>query len=287
MVTAIAPFAIVLGVATAAGLLFYSFWDRIAQRLSGITSIFATDLERAGLKMQSEQILVGIVGISLSAWLFCTVLLRPELPLAVLLLAGFLFMGFYGFRYWLAGKVKQRAKAFAEQLELVLRMISSGLRVGLGMRQAIVLVTEELPDPVRSEFARVFVQTNLGVSMNDALDMLVGRMPSEELKMMVDAIRVQSQTGGNLAKIMDHLAGTIKGRRAVTRKIKSLTGEAVAGAWVLGALPVLVGGFVMGTQGDMRQVMLTTTVGHIGLTLFFVLELLGIFCLRQLLSFEV
>jgi tight adherence protein B len=112
-------------------------------------------------------------------------------------------------------------------------------------------------------------------------------MPSEELRMMVDAIRVQSQTGGNLAKIMDHLAGTIKGRRAVTRKIKSLTGEAVAGSWVLGALPILVGAFVMGTQPHMRDVMLNTDIGHIGLGLFVILEGLGIVCLRQLLAFEV
>jgi tight adherence protein B len=183
--------------------------------------------------------------------------------------------------------VKKRTNAFNEQLEMVLRMISNGLRVGLGMRQAIVLVTEELAEPARGEFMRVFGQTNIGISLNDALDGLVRRMPSEELRMMVDAIRVQSQTGGNLAKIMDHLAMTIKGRRAVTRKIKSLTGEAIAGAWVLGALPVLVGGFVMGTQPDMRASMINTTIGHIGLILFTVLEGAGIFTLMRLLSFDV
>ncbi len=105
--------------------------------------------------------------------------------------------------------------------------------------------------------------------------------------MLVDAIRVQSQTGGNLAKVLDHLAGTIKGRRAVNRKIKSLTGEAVAGAWVLGALPVVVGAFVMGTKPSMRDSMLYTGIGHVGLILFVVLEGAGIFTLVRLLAFDI
>jgi tight adherence protein B len=284
---ALAPFAIVIGTAAAAGLLFYGFWDRIAQRLLRLTSFFSADLERAGIKMASEQIVVGALGFSLSAWLFFILLLRPNIIVSLVSLAVLFAIAMLGFRSWIRGKVKQRTNAFNEQLEMVLRMISNGLRVGLGMRQAIVLVTEELADPARGEFLRVFGQTNIGVSLNDALDSLAQRMPSEELRMMVDAIRVQSQTGGNLAKIMDHLATTIKGRRAVTRKIKSLTGEAIAGAWVLGALPVLVGAFVLGTQPSMRDSMLNTSAGHIGLILFCVLESAGVFTLTRLLAFDV
>jgi tight adherence protein B len=286
-VVTLAPFAIVIGAAAAAGLLFYSFWDRIAQKLGGVTSIFAVDIERAGLKISSEQIVVGTIGFSVSAWIFLIILIHPNILLSIIALFALLGIALLSFRTWIQGQVKKRTNAFNEQLEMVLRMISNGLRVGLGMRQAIVLVTEELAEPARGEFVRVFGQTNIGISLNDALDGLVRRMPSEELRMMVDAIRVQSQTGGNLAKIMDHLAMTIKGRRAVTRKIKSLTGEAIAGAWVLGALPVLVGGFVMGTQPDMRASMINTTIGHIGLILFTVLEGAGIFTLMRLLSFDV
>jgi tight adherence protein B len=286
MVT-LAPLAIVIGAAAAAGLLFYSFWDRIAGRLIGVTSFLAADIERAGLKISSEQVVIGTIGFSLSAWIFLIILLHPNIVVSVVALVTFLGIALLGFRSWLGGKVKRRTSAFNAQLEMVLRMISNGLRVGLGMRQAIVLVTEELADPARGEFQRVFGQTNLGVSLNDALDSLVRRMPSDELRMMVDAIRVQSQTGGNLAKIMDHLATTIKGRRAVTRKIKSLTGEAIAGAWVLGGLPVLVGAFVMGTQPTMRDAMINTGVGHVGLVLFVVLEGAGVFTLCRLLAFDV
>jgi tight adherence protein B len=170
---------------------------------------------------------------------------------------------------------------------MVLRMMSSGLRVGLGLRQALVLVTEDVADPARVEFARAVGETNIGMTLNDALEGLGRRMPSDELRMMIDAIRVQSQTGGNLAKILDHLASTIKSRREIRRKVSALTGEARAGAWVIGVLPIFVGGFVMLTQSIMRDAMIGTTIGHIGFGLFIVLEGLGVFTLRQLLQFEI
>ena len=76
--------------------------------------------------------------------------------------------------------------------------------------------------------------------------------------MLVDAIDVQTQTGGNLAKILDHLAGTIKARRSIQRKVRSLTGEARMSGWVIGILPVALGAFIMTTQPQMRVAMLTT-----------------------------
>ena len=76
--------------------------------------------------------------------------------------------------------------------------------------------------------------------------------------MFVDAIDIQSKTGGNLAKILDHLANTIKARRSIQRKVRSLTGEARASGWVIAALPVGLGVFIMATQPPMREAMFTT-----------------------------
>jgi tight adherence protein B len=283
----VAPVAIVTGTAAAAGLLFYGFWDRASSAASGYTAVFTRDLERAGKTMSNERILIGIAGVTAVVWLVLVLLLHPPLPIAFVLFAAVLLASGLGFRMWLRRAAKARVNAFTEQIEMVLRMMANGLRVGLGLRQAIVLVTENLEDPARTEFLRVFAQTNIGVSLDDALAALAQRMPSEELAMMVSAIAVQSQTGGNLAKIFDHLAATIKGRRGVRRKIRALTGEAVAGAWVLGSLPVLTGLFIIGTQATMRAAMFTTTIGHIGTIVFVILEALGVFTLTRLMAFDV
>jgi tight adherence protein B len=284
---AVAPFAIILGAMAATGLLFYSFWDRLTRPLAGMTKMFEADLERAAMKMHSEQIVFGIIGFGVSAWLCIVALMRPDFLIAGLLLPALLAVAVYVFKKVVEGKAAKRAKQFNEQLEMVLRMISSGLRVGLGLRQALVLVTEDIADPARVEFARVVGETNVGKTLDDALESLKTRLPSDECNMMVDAIKVQSQTGGNLAKILEHLAATIKGRRQLRRKVSAMTGEARAGAWVIGLLPVFVGGFVMLTQPDMRQSMIGSTVGHIGLLLFAVLEGSGVFCLLRMLKFDI
>jgi tight adherence protein B len=271
----------------AVGLLFYSFWDRLLTPFLGISKMFTADLERAAMKMQSEQIVIGIIAFGVSAWLLLVALLHPGFLIAGILLPAMVGAAILFFRSFVQGRARKRAKQFNEQLEMVLRMMSSGLRVGLGLRQALVLVAEDVADPARVEFARTVGETNIGITLNVALDGLGRRLPSDELRMMIDAIRVQSQTGGNLAKLLDHLAATIKSRREIRRKVSALTGEARAGAWVIGALPIFVGGFIMLTEPGMRDAMIGTDIGHLGLGLFLVLEGLGVFTLCRLLKFEI
>ena len=147
-------------------------------------------------------------------------------------------------------KVRRRLEAFVSQLELALHLMAGGLRVGLSMRQALASVVDELPDPASYEFRRVIGQTTIGVSMLDAMDDLARRMPNNETLMVARVFRVQSQTGGDLARILDQLAETIKGRRQVDRKIGTLTAEGKMSAWVLMAIPIGLGLFICTTQAD-------------------------------------
>ncbi len=165
--------------------------------------------------------------------------------------------------------------------------MASGLRAGLGLRQALVLVMDELDDPARTEFMRVLGQANIGQSVYDALDSLAKRMPSDECSMMVRAIRVQSQTGGNLAKVLEHLAHTIKERRRVFRKMRALTAEGRMTAWVIALLPVVVGVMIVGLNPTMRHALLFTGIGHIVMVFVVLLEGAGILMLRRIMRFEV
>ncbi len=281
------PFAIVLGVIGTMGFMVYAAWGRIERYLAKFVGSFAVDLERAGLRIPAERLGAVIGTITVGLWLVAVIAIRPD-PLRAILFVPISFaVTALGFRFWIKRKVKRRLKAFDEQLELALRLISSGLRVGLSLRQALVLVTEEMSDPAQTEFSRVIARSNIGVPMDVALDDLVRRVPSEELAMMVDAIQVQSKTGGNLGKILDHLAGTIKGRRQIVRKIAALTGEATLSGWVIGLLPVGVGAFIMIAQPGMRHALLTTGVGHLSLIVFFVLEVLGIGMIRGIMKMDI
>jgi tight adherence protein B len=174
-----------------------------------------------------------------------------------------------------------------QQLELALRLVASGVRIGLGLRQALTIVIDEMPDPARYEYMRVVGQTNIGVSVYDALDNLAKRMPSNETMMMSRAIRIQSQTGGDLSKILEHLAETIKERRRIQRKIQALTAEGRASAGILSGLPPFLAGFISLTEPQMGHALMFTGPGHVALGIVFVLETLGVVTLMRMLKVDV
>ncbi|HTA40375.1 MAG TPA: type II secretion system F family protein, partial [Candidatus Acidoferrales bacterium] len=160
-------------------------------------------------------------------------------------------------------RISKRLQLFNNQLEIALRLMTSGLRAGLGLRQALVVVVSEMPDPIRIEFNRVLSQTSIGVSVYDALDMLNQRMPSQEMLMMTKAIRIQSKTGGNLGRVLETLAETIKQRRRIDRKVATLTSEARASSYVMTGLPIFIGIFIIGFQPAMRDSLLGTFLGRV------------------------
>jgi tight adherence protein B len=250
-------------------------WDRVERALEKFAGGFGVDIDRADLGLSTQRIGAILAVATGLLWFGLIVVLHPDILNAALYLPIAFAVVALCFRTWIRAKVAKRLKTFNEQLELVLRLISSGLRVGLSLRQALALVIDESPEPARTEFARVVARASIGVPMDVALDDLVKRVPSDELQMFVDAIDISSKTGGNLAKILEHLAGTIKARRSIQRKVRSLTGEARASGWVIAALPVGLGVFIMATQPPMREAMFTTPIGHLSLIIFVVLEVVG------------
>lgn len=287
MVVALAPFAIVLGVIATIALVAGSLWRNVTAPLIPLAETYRLSLERAGIRASGETIIIAICGAAAALWLAVVVLFHPAPLIGALYFPICFFAASLGAKSWIERRIRTRLRAFGEQLELVLRLMASGLRAGLGLRQALVLVVDELDDPARDEFRRVLGQATIGVSPYDALDALAARMPSDETQMMVRAIRVQSQTGGNLAKVLEHLAQTIRERRRVTRKMRALTAEGRMTAWVVGLLPVLVGAFIITFNAGMRHGLLFTGLGHGVLALIAVLEGMGAFMLRRILRFDI
>jgi tight adherence protein B len=261
MVTALAPFAIFVGVAATVIFAFYSFWGSVNVRATAKVRTFAFQLDRAGIRMSSQEIVLIL------------------LPVVVA-------VGTVGFYFYMQYRIDKRLNAFIEQLEVAMRLIAGGIRVGVGLRQALSMVIEELPDPAKYEFRRVIGQTNIGISIYDAMDDLADRMPCNESLMIARVLRVQSQTGGDLSKILDQLAATIKDRRQVNRKIGTLTAEGRMSAWVLMLIPIGLGVFIVATQPDMAHALLYTYIGHGVLIAIAVMEVLAFFWLKSLLRVD-
>jgi tight adherence protein B len=286
-VTNVLPVGIVFGVIAIASLVFYSLWERFSSHSVSRMKRLASMLDRAGIYKKPEELVIYVLAGAAVLWILIALLMRPNILVGLLLLpvcAAISIGTFFGYVHF---AVKRRLNAFVQQLELALRLIAGGVRVGLGLRQALSLVIEEMTDPARHEYMRIIGQTNIGMSVYDALDDLAERMPSNETMMMARAIRIQSQTGGDLGKILEHLADTIKERRRIQRKISALTAEGRASAVILALLPIGLGAFIVLAQPKMGHALLFTTIGHFALVIIGILEILGIVTLLKILQVDV
>lgn len=287
MVTPLVPIAIFLGAAVSAGLAFYSFWGSLRRGALERFGKVSSDLDSAGLRIKKEEMLITCVTIAAALWIVALLVFRPPVLAGLLLLPGAAAVSVLSYLAIVQMRMRTRLEAFLNQFETVLRLMASGLRSGLGLQQALNLVIDETSDPARYEFARVIGQTNIGASIYDALDDLAARVKANETLMMARVVRINSQTGGDLARVLEQLGNTIKERRRMRRKVQSLTAEGRAGAWVLGALPILLGFFVVLTQPEMSHGLLYTPTGHIVLLIIAVLETLGILTLNRILKVNV
>jgi tight adherence protein B len=287
MVNSFAPIAITFGLMAAIGLLVLATWGRIVKGLAPLTETYSLGLVQAGINTRPQDLVIGITAGGVVAWVAYMFAFKPDLLQGIMALPILLIFAFGACGLIVRKLVARRLAKFTNQLELVLRLIVSGLRAGLSIRQALLMVVEQSPDPARHEFMRVIGQTNIGISMYDALDQLAARLTSNEMTMLTRAIRLQSQTGGNLAKVLEQLASTIKERRRLQRKISAITSEGRATGGIIGALPVGVGIMVMVMNADMRDAMLNTNIGHVALGLAIALEGMGIFIMMMMIKVDI
>lgn len=270
-----APFIVFFGVAGAVALACIAFWEKVIAWVAARVEPYRRLLERAAIPIKAEELAIMVIAAAIAPWGLLAALLKPSPLVGILMLGGTSLLAFLGCRGYIVYRVGKRLGTFNNQLEMVLRLIAGALRVGLGLRQALVTVVSDMPDPARIEFSRLLSQTQIGVSIYDALDQVAERMPSGEMAMMTRSIRIQSQTGGNLGKVLENLAETIKQRRRINRKIAALTAEAKFSKYIISALPICVGAFIMIFEPDMRQGLLFTLIGRICLAVVAILIGIG------------
>lgn len=287
MVGALVPGAIFLGVMATVFAAFYAVWSTINRRATARVTSLADRLELAGISMKPQEIVISVAAGVAIVWISLVLTLKPGFLWSVVLLPLIAGVAAGGFNFFVGFKIRKRLEAFGAQLEPALHLMAGGLRVGLALRQALAIVIDELPDPARYEFRRVVGLTNLGNSVYDAIDAMARRMPSHESMMVARVFRVQSETGGDLSKILDQLADTIKDRRHVYRKVAALTAEGRMSAWVLMLIPVALGLFIDVTQPQMARALFYTWIGHIVLLIIIALEFFAFIWLRNLLKVNV
>jgi len=188
---------------------------------------------------------------------------------------------------WLLWRRKRRLKKFGAQLPEALDMLSRALRAGQSLGAGFNMVSSEMSAPLGKEFGRVFEEQNLGVSIEESLKSLSGRVPNLDLKFFATAVILQRQTGGDLAEILDKISRLIRERFQVWGQIQALTGEGRLSGVVLLALPVVLFAAMLRLNHDYVMVLFNDPMGKKLLIGAVVLQILGALVIRKIVDIKV
>ena len=182
---------------------------------------------------------------------------------------------------------KRRDARFRVQLVDGLMNISNSLRAGFSLHQAFEMVQREMANPISQEFRLVNQQLRFGLSMEEALNNLLLRMPSEDLDLVVTAITISRDVGGNLTEVFDNIANTIRSRHRLYGKIKVLTAQGKWQAALICSLPPLLAIGISAVNPELMQPVYHTIYGWGMIAVIVVLQLLGIFTILKIVNIDV
>jgi tight adherence protein B len=239
------------------------------------------DLARADLRLRVAEYYYLRVGLAvgLAAVLF---LLRD--PLSALVGA---LLGYFVPRIWVGRRISGRLNAFNKQLPDTITLLSNSLRAGSSFLQSIELVSRETPPPMGSEMGRVVREVNLGLGMDEALANMVRRIKSDDLDLMVTAIGVQQQVGGNLAEILDTIAFTIRERVRIKGEIRTLTAQGRYSGYLVAFLPIGIMITLNFINPEFMQPLFTELIGQALLALGAIMMSIGFFAIRKITDIKV
>jgi len=239
-------------------------------------------MQAAGLGQNVKMfwIVSGVLGLFVAM----IILLLGQSPL-VALGAGFAagaglprwVLGFLG-----KGRTTKFTEAFADAVDIIVRGIKSGLPV----HDCLKIIGKECPEPLAGEFRTLTENVAMGVPMDAALEKMYERMPTNELRFFAIVLAIQQKTGGNLAEALGNLSTVLRARKLMKEKIKALSAEAVASAFIIGCMPPGVVTLITVTSPAYMKPMFTDPRGHLMLLAGAILMSMGIFVMRKMINFK-
>ncbi|MES2136680.1 MAG: type II secretion system F family protein [Pseudomonadota bacterium] len=218
-----------------------------ASRFEGFASslIPKPALLRKRLEMTGKNITLGkYLSICGGTALFITVLLTFRgAPLLLSLMLG-LFFGIGGPHFIVGKMIKRRVAKFTSNFPDAIELMVRGLRSGLPIAETLGIVATELPGPVGVEFRMVSDKMKIGRTMEAALQETADRLGTSEFQFFVITLAIQRETGGNLAETLSNLADVLRKRAQMQLKIRAMSSESKASAYIVGSLPFIVFGLV-------------------------------------------
>jgi tight adherence protein B len=208
--------------------------EKTAAERTGLWAKFEETLEIAEIEVEPEWIVAGtIAGTGLTFLLIFAITSSAWWALLAFTVPYFV-------REWVVRTLAHRRNRFAEQLPDALQVVGSALRSGHSFAGALAVVVESASEPMKSEMQRVVADEQLGIPLEQAIEVVVNRMDSHDLEQVGIVAQLQRESGSNAAEVVDRVAETIRERFELRRLIKTLTVQGRMSRWIVSALPVVI-----------------------------------------------
>ncbi len=181
----------------------------------------------------------------------------------------------------------ERLLKLDDQITDAITILTNSLRSGYSFLQSLDMVRKELPPPLKTELARTIREINLGVQVEEALSNLAGRSGSRDMDMIVTAVLIQRQVGGNLAEILDKINETINERLKIKGEVRTLTAQGRISGLIIGLLPLALALILFTVNADYMMTLFENTLGLCMVGAAIILELVGFVMIRRIINIEI
>jgi tight adherence protein B len=242
----------------------------------------SSTLEQADLPLRTAELFYIQMGSALVLGLLTSVVLgkRGLFALGAVAIGGVLPVLFVRM------KAKKRLNLFENQLPETLITMAASLKAGHAFNQAVQSAVQEGAEPTAKEFSRVVAEIQLGAPSEQALQAMAERMNSYNFGFVVMAVNIQRTVGGSLADILDMVSDTVRQRQQFEKKVKALTAQGRMSAYVLVAMPFLMGLAIFALNPSYMSILFTTAIGKIMIAGSLVMMGIGSVIIRKIVSFK-
>ena len=255
--------------------------DRSADSNLKIMKKLANELSMSGVLIRpSEFVFIWAVLSFIPSTLILLISRDFMIALAILLVGVFLPP------FFLHRKKTKRVELFEKQLAEAVTVICNCLRAGLTFQQALISISNEMPEPISKEIGKVLREVKLGINLDKALNNMTERLKSKDSELIVSAVLIQRQIGGNLSEILSSISVTITERYKIKSEIRVLTTTGRTSGIVVGVMPVLILLFFMLVNPGYVRSFFDTTLGTGMLIAGAVLEIIGFLVIRKIVNIK-
>jgi tight adherence protein B len=198
----------------------------------------------------------------------------------------FVFLGFICPNLFIKKKKKARFERINQEIGECLTVLSNSLRAGYSFQQSIELVSREMTGPLAMEFGKTLREINLGTPTEQALSNMAQRVESDDLDLMITAVLIQRQIGGNLAEILDNISNTLRERIRIKGEIKTLTAQGRISGLVIGLMPPILFAILLVIDPGYISVLLHKKIGIYMLLTGVCSQIIGFIFIRKIVNIE-